>query len=193
MFPAQQLKREQSLASCFSRADASCHGISNTWFACGFPSSSLTWPASQSGLQRLAREVRSDGSYMFDVDVNQVPPGYSQFDAALSAHPICESSRWRPGCRGHTTPRSKLGYRVHRSRRRTSSPQGSFVANLEFRRIKWWRRSSKSQKLIPWPQSDAPVHVAGDAYSIPASLGGWFLSIQSVLEKAREDHELQIE
>ena len=118
MFPAQQLKREQSLASCFSRADASCHGISNTWFACGFPSSSLTWPASQSGLQRLAREVRSDGSYMFDVDVNQVPPGYSQFDAALSAHPICESSRWRPGCRGHTTPRSKLGYRVHRSRRR---------------------------------------------------------------------------
>src|SRR3977135_3504723 len=47
VFPAQQLKREQSLASCFSRADASCHGISNTWFACGFPSSSLTWPASQ--------------------------------------------------------------------------------------------------------------------------------------------------
>ena len=45
--PAQQLKREQSLASCFSRADASCHGISNTWFACGFPSSSLTWPATQ--------------------------------------------------------------------------------------------------------------------------------------------------
>ena len=88
---------------------------------------------------------------------------------------------------------AKLGYRVHRSRRRTSSPQGSFVANLEFRRIKWWRRSSKSQKLIPWPQSDAPVHVAGDAYSIPASLGGWFLSIQSVLEKAREDHELQSE
>jgi hypothetical protein len=48
VFPAQQLKREQSLASCISRADASCHGISNTWFACGFPSSSLTWPASQS-------------------------------------------------------------------------------------------------------------------------------------------------
>jgi hypothetical protein len=37
VFPAQQLKREQSLASCFSRADASCHGISNTLFACGIP------------------------------------------------------------------------------------------------------------------------------------------------------------
>ena len=47
VFPAQQLKREQSLASCFSRADAIRHGISNTWFACGFPSSSLTYVANR--------------------------------------------------------------------------------------------------------------------------------------------------
>jgi hypothetical protein len=41
-----------------AKPDASCHGISNTWFACGFPSSSLTWPARQSGFcrPRLDRE-----------------------------------------------------------------------------------------------------------------------------------------
>ena len=118
---------------------------------------------------------------------------YSQFDAALSAHPICEShgggrdvegtrhraAGWAIACTGHAAALARP--KVHWSR--TWSLDGLSEYS--------WRRSSKSQKLIPWPQSDAPVHVARDAYSIPASLGGWFLSIQSVLEKACEDHEFQ--
>jgi hypothetical protein len=45
VFPAPQLKREQSLAARFGRADASYYDISSTWIANGF----LT-PACQSGL-----------------------------------------------------------------------------------------------------------------------------------------------
>ena len=39
------------------RAEASCHDISNTWRAHGYSSSSLTTPATQSGLNRLTGEL----------------------------------------------------------------------------------------------------------------------------------------
>jgi hypothetical protein len=68
MSPAQQLKREQSVASCFSRADASCHGISNTWFECdsrvrvlrGQPCSRASLPASLASARFLPSPVGSD-------------------------------------------------------------------------------------------------------------------------------------
>jgi alpha/beta hydrolase family protein len=50
MFPAQQLKSEQSPAARSRRADASYREISITWADYGFLSLNLTCPARQSGL-----------------------------------------------------------------------------------------------------------------------------------------------
>jgi hypothetical protein len=47
VFPAPQLKREQSLAARFGRADTSYYDISSTWIADGFLSSSPMTPATQ--------------------------------------------------------------------------------------------------------------------------------------------------
>src|SRR6266566_364416 len=59
VFPAPKLKREQSLAARFGRADASYYDISSTWIADGFLSSSPTCPGRQSGLhQPLADDRR---------------------------------------------------------------------------------------------------------------------------------------
>ena len=101
---------------------------------------------------------------------------------------------WAQGRKMARVPLGEAGQNAsYKSKAPISSPQvhSSRTWSLDGLSEYSWRRSSKSQKLIPCPESDAPVHVAGDAYSIPASLGGWFLSIQSVLEKACEDHEFQ--
>jgi hypothetical protein len=49
-----QLKREQSLAARFGRADTSYYDISSTWIADGFLSSSPMTPARQTGLRIAA-------------------------------------------------------------------------------------------------------------------------------------------
>jgi hypothetical protein len=48
-----QLKREQSLAARFGRADTSYYDISSTWIADGFLSSSPMTPATQSIVSSL--------------------------------------------------------------------------------------------------------------------------------------------
>jgi len=68
VFPAPKLKREQSLAARFGRADASYYDISSTWIADGFLSSSPTCPARQCSLYRtspvygIVRDLAKDRS-----------------------------------------------------------------------------------------------------------------------------------
>src|SRR6516165_716411 len=57
------------------RAEASCRGISNTWLAHGYSSSSLTTPATQSRLSGRARllELSCDSNHRSDLGLSELP------------------------------------------------------------------------------------------------------------------------